>query len=246
MQKSLEGRLQTILYHILHTCPDAVPILCPKRWSAPHQTSGIDLVTTWNLAELKISLVAFRNQSKVVASFLFHVDGLDEYYGGDWDVIELLQEMSTYPPVKICLSSRPWNCSEDTFGRNNPHVLRLHELTRKDIELFTHDSLVSYSRCTISGPEFFENTVQEISNRAQGVFLWVRLVVRSLREGIINEDPISILDERLKAIRTDLEAFLDQILGLVETVYRSRMATTFLAALGTLVPLNMMQHYFLE
>jgi hypothetical protein len=83
-------------------------------------------------------------------------------------------------------------------------------------------------------------------HRAQGVFLWVWLVVRSLRDGIINDDPVSIFHERLRAISSDLEEFFELILYSVDDIYQSRMASTFLAAPKTPRLLKMIHYHFLD
>ncbi|KAF1973804.1 hypothetical protein BU23DRAFT_598687 [Bimuria novae-zelandiae CBS 107.79] len=247
MQKSLEGLLQTLLYHILLACPDLAPKLCHRRWNERSQAREHTLMRPWTLPELLKSLEDFKAlQVSVSTLFYFHIDGLDEYYGDSWEVIELLRGLSDTPGVKVCLSSRPWNCFQDAFGRANPHMLQLHELTRGDIELFSRENLASYSHYTDFDPHDLDRLVREISDRAQGVFLWVRLVVRSLRNGIINEDPISMIEERLRGIPTDLEAFFEHILNSVEDIYRVRMASTFLAALKTPRPMSIIQYYFLE
>jgi len=125
-------------------------------------------------------------------------------------------------------------------------MFQLHELTRKDIELFARENLMTFSRYTEFESSLFDDLVCDIGKRAQGVFLWVRLVVRSLRDGIINEDPVSLLQKRLRAIPQDLEEFFEHILGSVENIYQTRMACTFLAALETGNPLKMIHYYFLE
>jgi hypothetical protein len=247
MQKSMQGLLQTLLYHILHACPDLVPVLCPERWA--DVSRGMP-TTPWTLGELQKSFssfrTAFQNNPPLAANFYFQVDGLDEYYGDTWDVINTLQACSTSPNIKLCLSSRPWNSFDQAFGGHTARVLRLHEWTRGDIMLFATDNLQTYTNRFNTESQLFNNLLQDIASRAQGVFLWVRLVVRSLRDGIVNADPVSILHERLRALPTDLEEFFEHILGSVEEVYRSRMVNTFLAALRTNRPLKMIHYYFLE
>ena len=248
MQKTLEGLLQTLLHHILHACPDLAPKICPERWTAQSEPYryGNASPGPWTLSELQKSLVLFRAQLDVTTKFYFHVDGLDEYYGDSWDVIETVRSLSNCPNVKLCLSSRPWNCFQDSFGKANSKILKVHHFTRRDIELFARDNLLFYSRNTEVETTLFNDLVREIGVRAEGVFLWVRLVVRSLCNGIINEDPVSIFQERLRTIPSDLEEFFEQILGSVEDVYRSRMAWTFLIAMRTPRQLKLIHYYFLE
>ncbi|KAH6865513.1 hypothetical protein BKA58DRAFT_413238 [Alternaria rosae] len=246
MQKSLEGLLQTLLYHVLYACPELAPTICPERWNAEPQPHDITLPKPWNLSELQRAFALFRAQSTVNTRFYFQIDGLDEYYGDSWDVIETLKDLSSTPNVKLCLSSRPWNCFQDSFGMANANVLRLHDFTRPDIELFARENLLSYDRTTDLEPNLFDDLIHDIGERAQGVFLWVRLVVKSLRNGMINEDPVSLLQERLRAIPSDLEEFFEHILGSVERIYRSRMAGTFLAAMRSPRQLKLIHYYFLE
>jgi len=75
----------------------------------------------------------------------------------------------------------------------------MHELTTQDIRSFAEDNLARDERfmelrkhddrC----PDFIEEIVQT----ADGVFLWVFLVVRSLLEGLTNADRIVDLQRRL-------------------------------------------------
>jgi len=248
MQKSLEGLLQTLLYHILFACPDLTPTICPERWGKVSRPlpNGITSLNAWTLPELQQSFALFRTQSNVTTKFYFQVDGLDEYYGDSWDVIETLKNLSSTPNVKLCLSSRPWNCFQDSFGKANANLLRLHDFTRPDIELFARESLFSSDVSTDIERNSFDDLIRDIGERAQGVFLWVRLVVRSLRNGIINEDPVSILQERLSAIPSDLEDFFEQMILSVEVVYRRRMASTFLAAIHSPCQLKLIHYYFLD
>ncbi|KAF2029738.1 hypothetical protein EK21DRAFT_100963 [Setomelanomma holmii] len=246
MQKSLEGLLRTLLYHMLRACPELTSVLCPARWNTSSSLRHIDLSTPWTLAELREAFAIYVAQCSVTTKFYFHVDGLDEYYGDSWEVIDTLRKLSAAPNVKICLSSRPWNAFQDAFGGSMTNMLRLHDLTRDDIELFARENLQNQLLHIDFEPQLFESLVQDIGDRAHGVFLWVRLAVRSLRDGLTNEDPLSILHERLRAISSDLEQFFEQILESVDTIYRTRMANTFMAALRTDRPLKIIHYYLLE
>jgi hypothetical protein len=49
MQKTLQGLLQTLLYHVLQAHPELVAKICPGRWSASSTTS-------WTIKELQKAL----------------------------------------------------------------------------------------------------------------------------------------------------------------------------------------------
>lgn len=247
MQKSLRGLLQSLLYHILRSCPKLMQSLCPSRWGA-HIPSA-KLSALWKVSELREAFKALKHHiSSVSTKFYFHVDGLDEYEGDHYDVIQVLQELSECSDVKLCLSSRPWNCFQDTLGEvaDKTSMLRLHELTAQDIELFAYENMLLHNRRLNNRRAIFDELVHEIRTRAQGVFLWVCLVVHSLREGLVNDDPIGILRRRLEGLPTDLEAFFEHILNSVDAVYQDQMARVFLAALTTKNPLSVMHYSFLD
>lgn len=243
MQKSLTGLLQSLLYHILDTCPDLIPILCPKRWEYKRKSS-----IPWSLEELHQSFDILNRQNGISTKFYFHVDGLDEYHGDHFAVIEILQKISKSRNVKLCVSSRPWNCFEDAYGQSEELTLQLHELTRNDMKIFAEDSIRIHLTQGKHTPEMQHcgDLVEEIVQRAQGVFLWVRLVVRSLRQGLVNNDPVSLLQKRLRALPTDLEPFFEHILNSVEDIYQERMATTFLTAITHDQPLKIIHYAILD
>ncbi|KAF2114241.1 hypothetical protein BDV96DRAFT_112563 [Lophiotrema nucula] len=236
MQKSLQGLLQSLLYTILDSCPDLVPIVCPQRWETIRSSRS------WSVSELKSAFEVLTTQTSIDRKFYFHVDGLDEYAGDHYEVIDMLRALSKCSNVKLCVSSRPWNCFQDEYGKSRDHMLELHHLTREDIELCAKESIESHCQSTHD----LSSLVKEIGERAQGVFLWVRLVIRSLRDGLVNDDDIELLQERLQVLPTDLEDFFKHILLSVHSVYQERMACTFLAALSSDESLNIIHYSFLD
>jgi hypothetical protein len=85
--------------------------------------------------------------------------------------------------------------------------------------------------------------IMEIVDRAQGVFLWVFLVVMSLRQGTANGDSLSILQRRLRSLPADLELYIKQILISVDPIYEDKVGIMFLAANE---PLPVMTHSSLD
>lgn len=52
--------------------------------------------------------------------------------------------------------------------------------------------------------------IQEVADRAQGIYLWVYLV-RSLRRGLIDDNEISLLQGRLDILPIQLEEYFREI-----------------------------------
>jgi hypothetical protein len=123
------------------------------------------------------------------------IDGLDEYEGdrdGTFvDIAGLFAEIATSSNIKICLSSWPWLVFEDAF-HHNPS-LRLQDLTTHDIQQYVEDKLnghVRMAKLRRKNPQSAEELIYEIVSKATGVFLWVKLVVTSLLDGLTNRDRI--------------------------------------------------------
>ncbi|OQV08118.1 hypothetical protein CLAIMM_12437 isoform 2 [Cladophialophora immunda] len=176
------------------------------------------------------------------------VDGLDEYHGDPLDLIKIIQNIAQIDNVKICASSRPWNCFEDAFGQDAQNKLYLQDLTRDDIVLYVKEKLEEVPNFSLLRQDVvqIERLISEIVSRAQGVFLWVYLVSRSLREGLINGDSLTLLYERLLEMPSDLEEFFEKLIRSVDKVYRTRMAHTFRVALATPEPLRLTLYSFID
>ncbi|KAJ4288662.1 hypothetical protein N0V90_011899 [Kalmusia sp. IMI 367209] len=241
MQKSLQGLLQSLLYGILSTCPDMIYDVCKERY-------GSQIHEPWSVPDLKHCLARVETaKTDSTSKFYFHVDGLDEFNGDHNEVVSVLERFAS-SRIKLCLSSRPWNCFELAFGGHPSQKLYLESFTREDIQLFAQEHLTKdLGRDHFQMPrELFASLVKTIVERSKGVFLWVRLVIRSLCDGLINGDPPTLLQARLDAIPTDLEIFFASILHSVDPVYRERMAIAFSVALKTKSPLRVINYSFLD
>ncbi|KAH6887627.1 hypothetical protein B0T10DRAFT_461065 [Thelonectria olida] len=89
--------------------------------------------------------------------------------------------------------------------------LEIHELTRADMLKYATDTI---STTTVGGPTGSElrDLVGSIVLQADGVFLWVVLVTRSLVRGIINGDSQEETYRRLEAMPQGLEGLYRDIL----------------------------------
>ena len=239
MQKSQEGLLQSLLYSIFRQCPATIPLVCPSRWQTDLQQEHNE---PWTRSELWHAFVEIRKQNLLSTRFCFFIDGLDEYEGDHAEIIAIMEEFATQSDVKICLSSRPWNVFEDTFGKNPERTLALHEFTKKDIRLYVRDKLEEDDRFVKlkSEDDRYKDLVVEITNRAEGVFLWVFLVVRSLLQGLNNSDTIADFQRRLRLLPTDLEKYFRHMLDSTEKVYHEQAAKIFQICLAAAESLSLM------
>ena len=239
MQKSRKGLFQSLLHKILSENPKLIPQLCPDQWEKLGARSSAPDAASWSLKELTASFQKLNDVPSPQNRFCFFIDGLDEYKGDQdqFEIVEIIQELSSSPHIKLCLASRPWTMFEDAFGsgKDESNKLYLQDLTKSDINRYTRNKLAPHIRCLRSEDEStqFQQLIHEVVKKSQGVFLWVVLVVRSLREGLSNGDDIRMLQLRLNSLPTELERFFQLIIDSVETFYKEIMAKTFLIALGT-------------
>ncbi|KAL8294857.1 hypothetical protein RB597_008297 [Gaeumannomyces tritici] len=111
---SQEGLLRSILHDALSQRPSLVPKVLARRWQHS-QLFGSDL-RPWEPEELS---QAFKTLVATAGEDGFRVcifvDGLDEFDGDHWELIELFKLAISFTNVKACLASRPWAVFEEAF-----------------------------------------------------------------------------------------------------------------------------------
>jgi len=257
MQMSLEGFYRAILFEILKQCPDLLQDIFPS--SGDQFLNGGVILTPpdekipFRMSELK---VAFQNMTKAQCfrsyRFCFFIDGLDEYEGDSTDHIALaksLKEMAGCEDVKVICSARPHTEFVDTF-KSSPGTIYLHDLTRDDIRRFTMAQfmfILKDSRYDDTREDFLK-FVDYIVDTADGVFLWARLVVRSLISGITHSDSPADLHARLEHTPKDLNGLFRKMLAGVDDAVRHRSNKMLLVAIHNPfdTPLNALAYSWLN
>lgn len=210
MKKSLQGLLRHLLLQILKQLPHLIPIACSCRSKPMDHLASLD---PWTVGELEWALGRLIRSEETQVRFCFFIDGLDEQAQDVGNTINILKDIVSTSSAKLCISSRPWNTFESNFGGDLSRRLDLHDLTEGDIRRYVEGRL---ARCAepfqAEGLDArYKALVNKIVDRAQGVFLWVQLVVKSLLRGLENRDYINELEARLEAIPDDLDEYLEQM-----------------------------------
>ncbi|KXX77768.1 Vegetative incompatibility protein HET-E-1 [Madurella mycetomatis] len=225
LQTSLEGLLRSILFETLRNCPRLISKIFPGDWD----TNGILQVgnVPFRLKELQEAMQRLLSTTTFpYHRFCFFIDGLDEYKGdyvGHLDLARRLQEWRECDDVKVICSSRPHIAFTDTF-RSPDRVLQLQQLTRSDIRKFVLIQVkkqIKERYCEEPGDGYTE-IVNEILDMADGVFLWARLVTRSVVAGIAHGDSVHALQERVKSTPRDLDSLFAKMLSTVEPAGQER------------------------
>lgn len=212
LQKSLEGLYRTILFHTLRQCSDLiVPVF---RDVSRDNFTGISASALRQAIDKLIHLDTIATHA-----FCYFVDGLDEYEGdavGQKQLGELLSAWSRSKNVKIVCSSRPYTVFMDIF-RHETCSVGLHHLTKSDMCQFAAAQFEEHlaSSAYDNQRDACLELVQPIVNKAEGVFLWVSLVVRSLLNAGLEYDDAHSLAERLKDCPSDLNGLFHQMLDAV-------------------------------
>jgi hypothetical protein len=245
----MEGFLRSMLYQILVQIPELATIAFPDQGdqSALDDSTQRSTYREWKPSNLSDAFRRLTNHKNMPARICIFVDGLDEYEGDHVELIELLYHMAKSPDIKLCVSSRPWNIFEDAFHYRAQHFYLQH-FTKTDIANYTRNMLESNEDTArlIATQSNGWDAVEEITQKAEGVFLWVTLVVPSLVEGVGQGDSIEDLRRRLNAVPYDLHNLYTKILDSVDQFYRPRMVKYIKVAVQARKPLPLLSYYFMD
>ena len=217
LQHTTIGLLRALLYQIVKKLPDTA-------WKVVTEDSS--LIQNWTERALRLSLkTVIESISRSILCCLF-VDGLDELQDDVVLVAELIEELSKIPNVKICVSSRPYNTEINIIFRHCPK-LRMQDLTSKDTAKYIgdhlEDAVAKTDTLNISRDQLYKLQMKLVE-KAEGVFIWVRLAMRSVRLGLLKGDDYEKLSIRIKALPRELDDLYRQLLGSVDSVYRLEVA----------------------
>ena len=244
MQTSLLGLLQSLLYQVLGQCPDLIPYICSSRW----QAEGYVHQPPWTANEISTAFEQLATQDYRSVKICLFIDGLDECHTEHRDLVDMITQLSRLLNMKICVSSRPWNVFENAFGDGNGQALILQKYTRRDIAQYIQDKIEEEKRFAnlVKNNIGYKELTNEILDKAEGVFLWVFLVVRSLLRGLDDGNDFLTMQKRIHDFPSDLEEYFQHILDNLESFYHTESAHIFLLAVQADFPLNLSVYFFLE
>jgi hypothetical protein len=229
-QKSICGLLRSLLYQILSANTLILDTLLQEKANISSFTSTSD----WSRSELENVLLTSLSLHQWGACIF--VDGLDEIDPNEnpFDLVQMLKALlshSNTTGIKLCVSSRP----EPSFNKALKQVpkLRLQDLTRPDMQAYVKNFLQRepFDFDEIERAKFVKSVVY----KADGVFLWVSLALKSLQRGIANRDHSKELMQRLEKLPSGLEELYENMLertGDDSTVYRKDAALYFNVAIA--------------
>lgn len=220
LQRTQEGLLRTILFQILLAHPELVKTVCLERFSSYRS------LDSWTVNQLQDLFDRLASIEKLPARIFIFVDGLDEYEGDPTEIIGTVQRIASCTGIKVCCSSRPWPEFEKAFESAAGRIW-IHHLTKNDIRQYVHDCFKTndkYENLRTQNPLEAANLVEAVTSRAEGVFFWVFLVVKSLLRGLEHDDNLETMRRRLDDLPSDLNEFFEKMLLSIENVYKEEAA----------------------
>jgi hypothetical protein len=213
LQKTQEGLLRSLLYQALENHRELLPAVFPET----ADTTMCQTDNAWTLSKLKAAFQRFLEQDLIKVKVCLMIDGLDEYMGDHTEIVAILRHASTLDHIKVCATSRPLLVFDRAF-KGVPGLVMQH-LTFDDINIYVKTKFRSderFQELELEEPGLGPQLALQIVSKASGVFLWVRLVVNSLLEGILNYDRSSDLFKRLDELPDELEDLYQHMLNRVK------------------------------
>ena len=219
IQKSHEGLSRALMFKILDSDRLLIPELLPSMWEDAYNSDAS--ITAPSVAELRQAyekMGQIQNQNR---KFCIFVDGLDEYSGKPMDGVNYILDLARNCNVKIVVSSRPIQSCAQAFSRMPK--LYLQDLTTSDIRTYIEQTIDSHPHMRIlygKDPRQIDDLRSNLIEKAYGVFLWVVLACRSVREGLDNFDRLPELRRRIDELPPELESLFQYMLNGIEGRYR--------------------------
>ncbi|KAL9068588.1 MAG: hypothetical protein Q9157_006461 [Trypethelium eluteriae] len=247
IQKSIQGMLQALLFSVLSQSFELRQFVQPVYTilvSHQHTKS-----VAWDFDALQDAFQAVVQQRQVKIRLCLFLDALDEHHGDNDRLSGMMHNLATLSDgqivnIRLCLTSRPWDTFVSNFGRC-PRF-KIHEHTREDIEAYTSsqlhkalDKLPDYGPAANAKSRQLDIIANQTSNQAQGVFIWVRIVVELIAAAIRDRTPFVALESMLAEMPSELEDLYSHTLARIDSRHVKESYVMLQIARCSLIPLGL-------
>ena len=239
IQKTLQGMLQEVLYSILRQSTALLSIVNPLYLGLVQ--SQRTQTPKWDIESLKAALISIVEQSKVGTRILLFIDALDEHSGDNDTLVLLFKSLiqkagKDSVKLKLCLASRSWTVFQQHFGTCPGFAI--HEHTHDDVHAYVESRLrPSDGVETATNARGLSRIIDLITNKALGVFIWVKLVVDVVAKGIRDGTRYSVLETVVDRMPSELKDLYEDTLRRVEPDYTTESYIMLHMVYSSLVPL---------
>lgn len=244
LQNSLEGFYRAVLWKLLSQRPDLISRVFLDDFSSKRSQMPFDQD---ELGTALDRLFGHEENNAGYPRMCLFIDGLDEYDGDYWKLSRSLLRWSSTGNVKFCVSSRPYTEFMKLFSADPETHFQLHHLTRFDMYHFVSSEFATDGRIQSGGITQHKATdlISEIVDKADGVFLWTRLVTGELLKSAGNHCTSLQLREKLRRLPRGLSPLFHQMILAVDDSER-RMAAQTLLILSSTVNGHQKRHLYVH
>lgn len=234
--RSIEGLLRSLLWQLLreHKAPfeSIIDVYRDMRKFHSHPA--------WSRRDLESSFANIIDNIKATEVVVF-IDALDEFDGLDRDIAAFLDNLARrgLAHMKFCFASRPY--PDFAFQFADCLCLQLHEQTSDDIDQYLHAQL-SELRDMLDQDR--RRLTARIRAKAEGIFLWVKLVCDEIHRGWRRFETFNELYRRVDQMPTNLPVLYRRIIEDLsdeerEQAYRMLALVTYAKR-----PLTILEFYY--
>ena len=206
LARSISGILRSLLWQVLQIQPALISTVLPRY----RKKSSVEKRLAWSEQELEeVFLDVLKRCHDRNEKICVFIDALDEYGGDDDEIATFIKKISIAGMGQLlpCIASRPY--PDFRYEFESFSKLFLEEETRNDINSYVSRRC---SEMTAREGPGHSILVRQIIKKAEGVFLWVKLVTDELLRRWKMTDSLERLQTRLNNLPRGLMPFYDRII----------------------------------
>ena len=221
LQKSTTGLLRSLIWQLIRDWPEMIHLVLKRYKEATGQIQESPVLTmlpTWTDKRLLQILNDFTDEKPTTVTLCVFIDGLDEYVGDQDDLLHIISLLSSVGGCKVCVSSRP----DPTFCMDFQEYpqCRVQDLNQRDIEEMVNAKLKPcLEKDKPNETEAIKYLLRILIDRAEGVFLWLSIMMKDLIKGLKCGDSIEELRQRLEITPNTIYGLYRRILGSLDKSY---------------------------
>lgn len=225
LQKSATGLLRSIIWQIARYWPGIINLVLERVLKRYGQSIGqsphpllLTMLPTWTESRLLQTLKDFIKEKPAAVSLCAFIDGLDEYNGDEDVLLEVIHLLSSASGCKVCVSSRP----DPVFLRELEAYpqCRVQDLNRKDMEKMAIEKLKPcLEKNKPTETEAIDELVDDLIQKAEGVFLWLSIMIKDLTKRSSYGDSIRELRVRLHETPSSMYGLYQRMLQRLDRSY---------------------------
>lgn len=218
LQHSFKGLLQSALENIIRQEPGLFNLILEKFKDRHDSDDTIE----WDVKDLKAAFEEVIINGPSTITLCWFIDALDECDDLTMkDFASFFKHITEAKTcglrVKICFSGR--NIPEALFSANKTtDGFVLHDKTSFDIVMYV-DERLTFSGLSEDDDKELKELKTKIIRKADGIFLWVKLVLSELERGYEHGNTVSELRESLLKIPDELNGLFDDLVDKIDQEY---------------------------